>query len=248
MKTVLITGATSGIGYELARVFSREKYEIVIVSSNAERLEITKEKLINEFGLKVYLYVEDLSIIGAAERLYNKLKKDGLNIDVLINNAGYGLVGSTSEIGIEIDEKMMTLNVINLVSLTKLFIKDMYKRNSGMILNVASIGGFQPGPYTSTYFASKAFVINYSKAIRYESKNTNVKICVLCPGPTKTDFFRKEGMKVPPNAMSAESVAAYAFKKLMKNKEIIIPGLLNQLLIRFPTKLKMINVAKNKKR
>jgi short-subunit dehydrogenase len=122
----------------------------------------------------------------------------------------------------------------------------MYKRKQGKILNVASIGGFQPGPYTSTYFASKAFVINYSRAIRFEARKQNVDVCVLCPGTTKTDFFRKEGVETPSNAMSAEKVAQYAYLKFLKNKEIIIPGFTNRILLLLPTIIKMFGIAHKK--
>lgn len=246
MKYVLITGGTSGIGYELAKIFAKEKYGLIIVSANEKKLKIAKELLEKEYNSKVITYCIDLGKIGAALEVYKKVKEDKLNIFILVNNAGIGLVGSTEKIDLEQDENMMTLNVINLVSLCKLFIKDMLNQREGKILNVSSIGAFQPGPYTSTYFASKAFVSSYSRAIRFENNNKNIQISTLYPGATKSEFFDREGMKTPKNSMSSKEVALIAYKGLMKNKEIIIPGIKNRIMILLPMKLRMLAVARTK--
>ncbi|WP_254906585.1 SDR family NAD(P)-dependent oxidoreductase [Clostridium tyrobutyricum] len=189
MKYVLITGGTSGIGFEIAKNFARDCYGIVIVSSNSNRLKEAKKKLADEFKTPILTYQQDMGKIGAATQIYNRIKEDNLNISILVNNAGIGLIGPTDKIDLQRDESMMILNVINLVELCKLYISDMYIRGKGKILNVSSIGAFQPGPYTSTYFASKAFVLSYSRAIRYEAKKKGVQVCVLCPGATRTNFF-----------------------------------------------------------
>jgi len=246
MKYVLITGGTSGIGFELARLFARDNYGIVIASSNIERLENAKNRLGSEFENSILIYEQDLSKIGAASELYNRIKADGIYIDVLINNAGYGLVGPSEKIDLQEDENMLILNVINLVELCKLFLADMYKQGNGKILNIASTGAFQPGPYTSTYFASKAFVLSYSRAIRYEARKKGIQVCVLCPGATRTNFFNREGVNIPINAMSAEDVAQYAYKRLIGNKEISIPGFINKIMNVFPVKIKMSFVARMK--
>jgi len=246
MKNVLITGGTSGIGLELAKCFAHDNYGIVIASSNRERLELIKNKLESEFVNPVHIYKQDLSKIGAASELYNRMTADGIHINILVNNAGYGLVNPTEKIDLEADRNMMVLNVINLVELCKLFISDMYKQGDGKILNISSTGAFQPGPYTSTYFASKSFVLSYSRAIRYEAKKRGVQVCVLCPGATKTNFFTKEGVNTPTNAMSPEKVAAYAYKRLQHNKEISIPGFMNKIMQLFPINIKMSFVAKMK--
>ena len=246
MKYVLITGGTGGIGFELAKNFARDGYGIVIVSSNSERLQTARQKLEDEFEITVLTYNQDMGKIGAAMQLYNQIKEDNLNISILVNNAGIGLVGPTDNIDFQRDERLMILNVINLVELCKLFISDMYKRGSGKILNISSTGAFQPGPYTSTYFASKAFVLSYSRAIRYESKGKGVQVCTLCPGATKTNFFAQEGTETPQSAMTAEDVARYAYKQFMKNKDVIVPGFVNKIIIKFPLKLKMRTVAKMK--
>jgi len=246
MKYVLITGGTSGIGFELARRFARDNYGIVIASSSRERLTIAKNKLEKEFKIPILIYEQDLSKVGSALELYKKMRADGTHIDVLVNNAGYGLVGSTEKIDLHEDENMLILNVISLVELCKLFLADMYENGHGAILNIASTGAFQPGPYTSTYFASKAFVLNYSRAIRYEAKKKGVQVCVLCPGATKTNFFNREGVQTPTNAMPAEKVAQYAYERLFNNKEVSIPGFINKIMQLFPTNIKMAFVAKMK--
>lgn len=246
MKYVLITGGTSGIGFELAKCFARNNYGVVIVSSSYERLEATKIKLEREFKTPIFIYEQDLSKMGAASELYQRLRIDEIQIEVLVNNAGYGVVGSTEKIDLKQDENMMVLNVISLVVLCKLFISNMYKKGHGKILNIASTGAFQPGPYTSTYFASKAFVLSYSRAIRYEAKKKGVQVCTICPGSTNTNFFTREGIKTPGNAMSAERVAIYSYERLMQNKEISIPGVANKVMQMLPTKVKMFAIAKIK--
>ena len=246
MKYVLITGGTSGIGFELAKKFARDNYGVVIVSSNSEKLEKAKKELENEFGIKVFTYQQDLGNLGAAVQLYNRIKEDNISVSILVNNAGIGLVGPTDIIDLQRDESMLILNVINLVELCKLYISDMYRQGSGKILNVSSFGAFQPGPYTSTYFASKAFVLSYSRAIRYEARKKGVQVCTLCPSATKTNFFDQEGTETPPSAMTAESVARVAYKRFMKNKNITIPGLVNRIKRWIPVKFKMMFVARMK--
>ncbi len=246
MKYALITGGTSGIGYELARKFAGNHYGIVIVSSSQERLKSTKEKLEKEFSISVKTYEQDLSIIGAAVSLYEKIKADRIEVSVLVNNAGFGLAGAAEQIDLQRDESMMILNMITSVELMKLFLPDMYQRGSGKILNVASTGAFQPGPYTASYHASKVFVLNYSRAVRFEAMKNGVQICVLCPGATKTDFFNKEGKPTPEYAMPADEVADYAYKRLMQNKEVSIPGMRNRLLKIAPISYRMKVIAKIK--
>lgn len=246
MKYVLITGGTSGIGFELAKNFARDGCGVVIVSSNSKKLQKAKQKLEDEFKTTVLTYQQDMGKIGAAIQLYNQTKEDNLNISILVNNAGIGLVGPTDKIDLQHDESMMILNIINLVELCKLYISDMYRQGNGKILNVSSTGAFQPGPYTSTYFASKTFVLNYSRAIRYEAKEKGVQVCTLCPGATKTNFFAREGTKTPRSAMTAEEVAGYAYKRFMKNKNITVPGFANRIKNWIPVKLRMMFVAKMK--
>lgn len=248
MGYALITGGTSGIGFELARNFLKDGYSIIIVSSNNDRLKNAKEKLENEYKTIVLTYEQNMEKPRAAEQLYSWTKANKYDISILVNNAGIGLVGPTEKINLMKDENMITLDVINLVKLCKLYIADMYNCGNGKILNVASTGAFQPGPYTSTYYGSKAFVLSYSRAIRYEAMKRGVQVCTLCPGATKTEFFDREGVKAPKGAMSAELVAKYAYKQFMRNKEVIIPGLANRILKLFPVRLRMMYIANIKKK
>lgn len=248
MEYALITGATSGIGYELAIVFAQKGYGLLLVSSSNNHLERTKSQLERTVNVPIYLFEQDFTKQGAALALYQKIGEKKEEITVLINNAGFGLVGATEQIELQKDEDMLLINVVNLVSLSKLVIADMYRHKKGKILNVSSTGAFLPGPYTSTYFASKAFVLSYSRAIRYEAKRKGVQICVLCPGATKTNFFNREGTITPKSAMSPQKVARIAFQGLMRNKEVIVPGIKNRLLQLFPLKIKMISVAHMKHR
>jgi short-subunit dehydrogenase len=247
MENVLITGGTSGIGYALARVFAANRYNLILVSSNDENLKIKQQKLQSEFSVTVRIFKQDLTELKAAENLYHSIQAENIHVDILVNNAGYGLVGATEKIDVYDDEKMMVLNMISLVELCKLFLPHMYEKKHGSILNVSSTGAFQPGPFTSTYFASKAFVLSYSKAIRFEAEKHGVQVCTLCPGATKTNFFVREGTDLPKTSMSAEKVAEYAYKQLMKNKPVFIPGYINRVMQVFPTNIKMLEVAKMKK-
>lgn len=246
MPTVLITGGSTGIGFEMARAFSKREHSVLINGANEKRLLAAKNQLEKEFGRPVKTFVQDLGSSGGAKSLYHQVKEAGHEVDILVNNAGMGLMDATEEIDYDQDEKMMHLNMISLVQLCKLFLPQMYARGSGKILNVSSVAAYQPGPYNSTYFASKSFVLSYSRAIRYEAKNRGVQICTLCPGSTKTPFFEKEGVVVPPMTDTPEMVAEYAYRHLMKNKSIIIPGMMNKISRIIPSGWKIALVAKMK--
>lgn len=248
MEYALITGATSGIGYELARQFARHGYGLILVSSSAQRLEQAKKRLEGEYPVPITLLEQDLSQAGAAKRLCERLADQGACVDILVNNAGFGLVGRTEEIDPLRDGKMMALNMAAPVELTKLLLPDMLRRRRGRILNVASTGAFQPGPYTATYFASKAFLLSYTRAVRREAMPRGVQVCALCPGTTRTQFFQREGVETPPWAMSAEKTARIAFRGLMAGREVIVPGLGNRLLRLLPLRLRIWGVARMKGR
>lgn len=247
MAQVLITGGSSGIGLELVKKFAADGYGVVLVASNEDRLLAAKQTIEESYSVPVTTYAFDLSEQGAAERLYEMVKADGHVIDVLVNNAGIGTIGATDQVPVDKDEALMVLNMITPVTLTKLFIKDMYERKSGRILNVCSTGAFQPGPYTSTYYASKSFLLSYTKAVRYEAKQYGVSVCALCPGTTDTGFFERAGSTTPKGTMSAEKVADYAYKRFMRNKEVSIPGLAFRLMKLCPVKIKTAVIAMVKK-
>ena len=248
MKYALVTGATSGIGIAISRVLARKGYGIVMVSSSRHHLMQAEKSMKKRFPkTSIFTIKEDLSQKNSAKHLYSQIKEMGLVIDILINNAGKGLIGTTEKIDITKDEELLYLNMVTPTLLCKMFLKDMYKRKRGSILNVASTAAFQPGPYNSTYFASKAYLYSYSRAIRHEAGIHGVKICTLCPGTTETKFFEKEGIKTPAWAMSAVKVAEYAIDGLEKNKAVIIPGRTNKLFRIIPAEIKLIAVALLKK-
>ncbi|MDR1206690.1 MAG: SDR family NAD(P)-dependent oxidoreductase [Peptococcaceae bacterium] len=240
---VLITGSSGGIGFELARSFGKRGCELIINGSHEQRLLSAKERLEKEFARPVTAVVEDLSLPGGAKALHRQVANAGIGVDILVNNAGMGLLAATDEIDFEADESLMRLNMIALVQLCKLYLPEMYRRGSGKILNIASVAAFQPGPYNSTYFASKAFVLSYSRAIRYEARRRGVDVCALCPNSTKTGFFDKEGIRTPPMSAEPQAVAEYAYHKLTRNKAVIVPGLVNNLTRAIPSGVKMRLVA-----
>lgn len=244
MEYCLITGATSGIGHALAKVFADHGYGLVLISSNFKHLNDTMNELKAIYNVPILIYEQDLSELNAAECLFKRLNEDGVDFSVLVNNAGIGLIGSSETIDLYKDEKLMILNMITPTQLCKLFICER-KGKAGRILNVSSTGAFQPGPYTAVYYASKAYLLSYSRAIRYEV-GKDIHISTLCPGSTSTRFFEKMGKSVPSMALSAEKVAMLAYKGLMQDKEIIIPGVMNKLIRWLPTKIKMVVIARMK--
>ena len=173
--------------------------------------------------------------------------KASIQVDVLINNAGFGMVGAAHTLDMEKEEQMLQLLVVTPTQLCKCCLRDMYKRGSGKILNVASVGAFQPGPYTASYYASKSYLYQYSQAIRLEAKKQGVQVCTLCPGSTRTHFFEKTGAKTPIWAMSPERVAKEAWEGLNADKAVVVPGMINRLLRLVPAQIKAYGVALLKK-
>lgn len=247
MAQVLITGGSSGIGLELAKKFAADGYEIILAASSSDKLLTAKQIIEDRYHVSVSTYISDLAKQGMAEKLYEEVKADGHVVDVLVNNAGIGTIGATEQISLEKDEALMVLNVMAPVVLTKLFLKEMYERKTGRILNVCSTGAYQPGPYTSTYYASKSFLLSYTKAVRYEAKQQGVSVCALCPGTTDTGFFERADSKTPKGAMSAEKVADYAYKHFLRGKAEIIPGLVFRLMKLCPVPIKTAVIAFVKK-
>jgi uncharacterized protein len=237
VKTVLITGASTGIGYELGKIYSKQGYNLVLVARNEKKLQEVAEEYKAQSGAKsVLLFPLDLSIPGSAQTLFDFTVKEKLDIDILINNAGFGSNGEFWKLPLDNEVGMIRLNIESLVHLCYLFIKPMITKKQGMILNVGSTAGFQPGPYMSNYYATKAYVLHFTEGLAEEAKPYNVQISVLCPGPTITDFFQRAGMSntdllksalIP--KMSAKEVAEYGFQQFHKGKLIIVPGWINKL-------------------
>ena len=239
MKTVLITGASSGIGYEFAKIYAKKGYNLVITARRKNNLERIKQELESfDTSICVDIIVLDLSKQNSAKELYEVVKQRGILIDTLINNAGFGVYCNFIETDIEKEIDMIELNIKSLVVLTKLFLKDMVSRNNGTIINVASTAAFQPGPLMSVYYASKSFVLSFTEAIRNEVRDTNVNISVLCPGPTDTEFEKSASLEESSlftklKVMKPEKVAIIGYKGINRNKSVIIPGILNNILITF---------------
>ncbi len=216
----LVTGASSGIGYEISKYLAKRGYDIIVVARNRQALENLKE----EIKTNVQIVCMDLSVVDNCVKLYENFKDE--NIDVLINNAGFGMYGNFDILDMNKEIEMINVNILACDILTKLFLKDMKKRDSGYILNVGSIAGFMPGPLMSSYYASKSYVVKLTQAIRKELKKSKsgVSVSVLCPGPVNTNFNNTAGVKFAVRPLSSEYVAKYAVDMLFKKKLIIVPG------------------------
>lgn len=216
----LVTGASSGIGYEISKYLAKRGYDIIVVARNRQALENLKK----EIKTNVQIVCMDLSVVDNCVKLYENFKDE--NIDVLINNAGFGMYGNFDILDMNKEIEMINVNILACDILTKLFLKDMKKRDSGYILNVGSIAGFMPGPLMSSYYASKSYVVKLTQAIRKELKKSKsgVSVSVLCPGPVNTNFNNTAGVKFAVRPLSSEYVAKYAVDMLFKKKLAIVPG------------------------
>jgi short-subunit dehydrogenase len=194
-RYALVTGATSGIGKELAKLLANDQYNLVIVARNQDELDQTSVELSQEYGVEVIMIAKDLMKPEAPAEIYEAVKAQGIQIDVLVNDAGQGQYGLFIETDLEREIDIIQLNIGAYVALTKFYLKEMVARNDGKILNVASVASQLPGPWQSVYHATKAFVLSFTEAIREEVKDTNVTITALQPGATDTDFFRKADME-----------------------------------------------------
>ena len=217
---ILITGASNGMGADFARNLDSEDNELILVARSKEKLD----KLRKELKCKVNIEVMDLSVKENVYNLYSKYKN---KIDFLINNAGFGCYGKFYETDLDNELNMIDLNVITYHILTKLFLRDFVKKNSGTILNVASSAAFQPGPLMATYYATKSYVYNLTMGIYEELRRekSSVKIFVLCPGPVDTGFNDRANVRFGVKSLTSDYVVKYTLKMIKKNKTIIIPGL-----------------------
>ncbi len=232
----LVTGASSGIGRDMAIYLDKLGFDVVLVSRDKEKLEKVKDELKG----KTEIVPMDLSNSENCKELYNKVK----DIDILVNNAGFGTFGSFDETDLDKEIDLIDTNVKAMHILAKLYLKDMLQKDKGHILNVASIAGFMPGPLMSAYYASKAYVVRLSEGIREElrKKKSNVKISVLCPGPVDTNFNDVAGVRFKLPSYSSNHVAKYAIDKMLRNKFIIVPGLKIKM-VRFLAKISPNNVT-----
>jgi short-subunit dehydrogenase len=232
---VVITGTTTGIGYELSKLFAQYGFNLVLVARNSERLQQHKEELEKSFPVQVKTFELDLSDPVSGKKLFESLKKEDIYIKILVNNAGFGLVGPFVETDLEKEIQMIQLNGIAPVILSKLFLRQLPPGVPGRILNVASTAAFIPGPLMAVYYASKAQLLSFGEALGCELAGKGVTVTSLCPGPTATEFQRRAGqhglrlLKTP--VMDAYTVAWKGFAGLMRGKRIVVPGILNKLAV-----------------
>ncbi len=233
-KTALVTGASSGIGYELAKVFAKEGQNVVLVARNQGALETLAKELQEKYSVSAVVLPADLSDPSAPGQIHALLAKESVPVDYLVNNAGFGTRGPFQESDLKSQLSMMQVNMVALVHLTRLFLDDMVKKGEGRILNVASTAAFQPGPLMAVYYATKAFVLSFSEALADELKGIGVKVTALCPGPTSTGFGKSAGMEdarlFNRGVMEAETVALAGYEGLMKGRKVVVPGFRNKAL------------------
>lgn len=230
---VLITGASGGIGYELAKLFARDRHNLVLVARSGDKLaQVAKE--LESIGVSVRIIALDLTDAPAPKFLFDQLQREGVAIDFLVNNAGFGAYGEFVQMPETEILGQISLNITALTQLTRLFLPPMLARHSGRIMNVASTAGFQPGPLMAVYYATKAYVISFSEAISNELQNSGVTVTCFCPGATDTGFAKRAGNDKSRifqqfGAMSAEKVALDGYRALMSGRTLAISGAQNWL-------------------
>lgn len=234
-RTALITGASRGIGRELARLFGRDGYDLVLVARSADLLDRLGAELSTAHGIRSRILTADLADPSAAEAIAEQLREAPVAVDVLVNNAGYGTYGPFASTDLAETLGLLRVNILVLTHLTRLFLPAMLERRAGRILNVASTAAFQAGPLMAAYYASKAYVLHFSEALAEELRGTGVTVTTLCPGPTRTEFHRRARMESAkllswPFVMDAASVARAGYEGLMRGKRVVIPGLTNRML------------------
>ena len=236
-KTALVTGAASGLGFELALLLAKDGCKLILVDIDSENLAKVKAELERDFKIEVTTLAKDLSLPNIAQDIMDDLNNP--RIDVLINNAGFGLFGSFADTDWERESAMLHVHIMTATHLTKLVLDGMVKRGSGKILNMSSLAAFQPGPLMSIYYASKGYMLSFSEAISNELKGSGVTVTALCPGPTRTAFQEtvsedsKEN-KIKFNMANAKEVATYGYKAMLKGKTYAIPGFFNKFLATLP--------------
>ena len=234
-KVALITGASNGIGLELAKVHASKGGNLVLVARNKSKLDDIKKELENQYKIKVYTIGKDLSLVNSAREVYEETTKENIQIDYLINNAGFGDFGLFTETDWNKELQMINLNIATLTLFTKLYLQDMIKRRNGKIMNVASTAAFQSGPTMAVYCATKAYVLSFSEAISNEVSDKGITVTTLCPGATESGFQVAaameeselvKGKKLP----TSKEVAEYGYISMMKGKTVAIHGFLNYIM------------------
>jgi uncharacterized protein len=233
-KTALVTGASSGIGAALTRLLAADGYNLVVVARSRKTLETLAEELTRTFGVQVVVLAQDLSLPHAPEEIVAALEQASIQVDVLINNAGFATYGLFAETSVAAELEMMQLNMVSLTHLTKLLLPGMLARRAGKILNVASTAAFQPGPLMAVYYATKAYVLSFSEALANELRSSGVTVTALCPGPTRSGFQQRAQMEdsrlVSGQIMDADTVARVGYQGLISGRTLVIPGFQNRAL------------------
>lgn len=230
----LVTGASSGIGYELVKILAREGHDVALVARSADQLEKIATDLGEDFGVRALAVPADLADPDSPDRIVDFLREVDFQVDVLVNNAGFGTMGrfARSDTGAQVD--MVEVNISALTHLTRVYSERMVSRRHGHIMNVASTAAFQPGPFMAVYFATKAYVLSFSEALAEELRHTGVTVTTLCPGPTVTGFQKRAGMEHAPIGGrmvtgDAAAVARAGYAGMMKGRRLVIPGLVNRV-------------------
>ena len=234
-KIALITGASSGIGYEFSKLLAEDGHNLVLVARNKQRLKQLADELEGKFGISVLSISKDLSVVTTPQEIFDELQQESIQIDILVNNAGFNVYGSFSETDLMEELQMVQVNLVSLTHLTKLFLPGMLRKGYGKILNVGSTGSFGPGPFNAVYCATKAFVLSFSGAIAEELQGTGVTVTALCPWATKTEFFKRANMAdinlLKRGVMDAKTVAEIGYNSVMKGERLVIAGTNNKLII-----------------
>lgn len=235
-KIALVTGAASGLGYEFSLLLAHDNYTIIMVDIDKDKLEKAKEIIQFTYDVKIKILVKDLSKPNVADEIFEDIN---VPVDVLINNAGFGLFGFFAKTKWQRECDMLNLHVNTTTRMTKLALKSMIRKGHGKILNVASLAAFQPGPFMSIYYASKAYLLSFSQAIANELKGTGISVTVLCPGPTRTSFqevvsSNSSKNRIKFNMASAREVARCGYTAMMKGRTVAIPGMFNKFLAFLP--------------
>ena len=234
--TALVTGASSGIGWEIAKLLAADRHDLVVVARTARKLQSLARDLESAFGIRVTVVPSDLSKPEGARRVLDEVAKLGLAIEILVNNAGFGVYGAFAGTDIGREREMIQVNVVAVTELTKGVLPGMLQRRTGKILNVASTAAFQPGPLMSVYYATKAYVLSFSEAIGNELAGTGVDVTALCPGPTETEFQKQAGLEqtrlfTGPLVMDARAVALAGYRGMLRGKRVVVPGLMNKAMV-----------------
>ena len=232
-KTALVTGASSGLGVDFATILAERGCNLVLVARREDRLQKLADELRSRNGVNVHVIAKDLAPLGSAQELYDRIRALNVDVDVLVNNAGFGLHGPFTGIPWGREEEMLLLDVVALVHLTKLFVRDMVARNFGFVLQVSSIGAYQPSPTYASYSAAKAFVLSFGEALSYELRGTNVKVSVLSPGVTETEFLQVAGQQKSlyqrMSMMPSRPVAEIGIDAMLRGKPSKVAGVMNAL-------------------